>query len=105
MPVASRPKKLLIIGTHPIQYLAPVYRMLEEKWNVPVQIIYASDFSVVGYFDKAFRTHVAWDVDLFTQPDRCTFLSRSNNGGATCFDVISAKGLGKALDKFSPAAV
>jgi glycosyltransferase involved in cell wall biosynthesis len=101
----SKAKKLLIIGTHPIQYLAPVYRMLEEKWNVPVQLVYASDFSEAGYFDKAFRAHFAWDVDLFTQPHRCTFLSRVKDGGATCFDEISAKGLGKALEEASPAAV
>ena len=98
-------KKLLIIGTHPIQYLAPVYRSLEEKWNVPVHIIYASDFSVAGYFDKQFQTRFAWDVDLFTSPDKCTFLSRVQEGGATCFDEISAKGLGRSIEKLSPSAV
>jgi glycosyltransferase involved in cell wall biosynthesis len=105
MAVSPQRGKLLIVGTHPIQYLAPVYRMLETKWDVPVNIIYASDFSVAGYFDKEFQTRFAWDIDLFTSPDRCTFLSRSAEGGATCFDEISAKGLGKAMAAAAPAAV
>jgi len=104
MSVSPR-EKLLIIGTHPVQYQAPVYRMLDEQWGVPVNMIYASDFSVTGYYDKAFQTRFAWDVDLFTPPDRCVFLSRSSEGGATCFDEISAKGLRKAMAASRPAAV
>jgi len=105
MAVSSQGGKLLIIGTHPVQYQAPVYRSLEATWGVPVNMIYASDFSVTGYFDKAFQTRLAWDVDLFTAPERCVFLSRSSEGGATCFDEISAKGLGKAMAASKPAAV
>src|SRR6266568_796341 len=103
MPALPTRKHLLIVGTHPIQYQAPVYRMLEEKWNVPVQMIYASDFSLTGYFDKDFGTHFAWDVDLFTSPDRCTFLSTVKTGGASCFDEVSAKGLGAAMAQYAPA--
>jgi glycosyltransferase involved in cell wall biosynthesis len=101
----SRSGKLLIIGTHPIQYLAAVYRMLESKWGVGVNLIYGSDFSIKSHFDSGFQARFSWDVDLFTPPDRCVFLSRASEGGATCFEKVSAKGLARALAEFSPAAV
>jgi glycosyltransferase involved in cell wall biosynthesis len=105
MSASSRGENLLIIGTHPVQYHAPVYRMLESKWGVPVRMIYASDFSAAGYYDKDFQTRFVWDVDLFTEPDHCVFLSKSSEGGATCLDEISADGLRDAMAAEAPAAV
>lgn len=103
--MTPRSKSLLVIGTHPIQYHAPVYKALDTKWGLPVEMIYASDLSVSGYFDKDFRSHITWDVDLFASSDRCVFLSRSPEGTATDLDGISAKGLFKELKRYSPGAV
>lgn len=100
-----RERKLLIIGTHPVQYHAPVYRHLNEHLNVPLHMIYASDFSVTGYYDPDFQTRFAWDSDLFTPADKCTFLSRASAGGAKSVAEISTKGLAKKLREVDPAAV
>jgi hypothetical protein len=45
---------LAVIETHPIQYHAPVYRLLQSKYGVPVTAIYGSDFSVSRYHDAEF---------------------------------------------------
>lgn len=55
-----------MISTHPIQYHAPVYRMLQAKFGIPVTAIYRSDFSITGYEDKEFNATFAWDVDLLS---------------------------------------
>ena len=79
-----------------MQYHAPVYRRLQERYGVPVTVIYGSDFSVAGYDDREFRTAVAWDVDLLSGY-RSVFLSRVADGGGRSFDQLSARGLGRAL--------
>ena len=63
----SRP--LAIVETHPIQYRAPVYRALRQKFGIPVKVIYGSDFSVAGYYDPEFRSQFAWDTDLLSGYD------------------------------------
>jgi len=50
---------LLIIATHPVQYHAPVYRELQQHYNIPVKVIYASDFSVRGYHDHYFVPEIS----------------------------------------------
>ncbi len=95
---------LAVIGTHPVQYHAPVYRVLQKRFNVPVTAIYGSDFSVAGYRDREFEAEFAWDTDLLSGYSQI-FLSRVSEGGARAFEEVSARGLGKALRGIAPKAV
>jgi glycosyltransferase involved in cell wall biosynthesis len=87
---------LVVVESHPVQYHAPVYRTLQERYGVPVTVIYGSDFSVAGYHDREFRAAFAWDVDLLSGY-RSVFLSRMADGGSRSLDRVSARGLGRAL--------
>ncbi len=95
---------LAVIDTHPIQYRAPVYRQLSKQLDIPITVIYGSDFSVVGYQDKEFGTKFAWDTDLLSGYSS-KFLSSVKTGGAQCFEEVSAQGLGTALREIQPKAV
>jgi glycosyltransferase involved in cell wall biosynthesis len=95
---------LAVVQTHPVQYHAPVYRALQQRWDVPVTAIYGSDFSVAGYHDAAFDSTFAWDTDLLSGYS-AMFLSRTGAGGARNFSEVSARGLGKALRQVQPTAV
>jgi len=95
---------LAVIGTHPIQYHAPVYRMLQTRFNLPVTAIYGSDFSVAGYRDTEFDADFAWDTDLLSGYSQ-VFLSRVSEGGARTFGEVSSLGLREALRKIAPRAV
>src|SRR5215470_13434426 len=92
---------LAVIETHPIQYHAPMYRILQRKYGVPTTAIYGSDFSVAGYMDREFGTDLAWDTDLLSGYNQ-VFLSRVSDGGARTFDGVSAKGLENILRKVAP---
>jgi glycosyltransferase involved in cell wall biosynthesis len=94
--MSSQPK-LVVIETHPVQYHAPVYSAVQQKFCIPVTVIYGSDFSVAGYRDQEFKTFFAWDTDLLSGYDS-VFLSRVQDGGSTTADNISATGLAKTLD-------
>lgn len=95
---------LVAIETHPIQYHAPVYRVLQTKFGVPVTVIYGSDFSVAGYLDQEFGTKFAWDMDLLSGYTPI-FLSRIGDGGARHVNEVSANGMVAALRRCAPAAI
>jgi glycosyltransferase involved in cell wall biosynthesis len=95
---------LAVIETHPIQYHAPVYRALQQQCNVPVTVIYGSDFSVAGYRDQEFGASFAWDTDLLAGYSS-VFLSRVATGGARTFDAVSTRGLRSALHRVNPDAI
>jgi glycosyltransferase involved in cell wall biosynthesis len=63
-----------VIGTHPVQYQAPVYAALERSHGIPVRCIYGSDYSIAGGFDREFQTSVTWD-NFSVDEQTTTFLS------------------------------
>ncbi|MDB9374999.1 glycosyltransferase family 4 protein [Nodularia sphaerocarpa] len=95
---------LAVIETHPIQYRAPVYRNLSREFNIPITVIYGSDFSVVGYQDKEFGAKFAWDTDLLSGYSS-KFLSHVKTGGAQSFEEVSAQGLAATLKEIQPKAL
>ena len=95
---------LAVIETHPIQYHAPVYRLVEQAHSIPVTAIYGSDFSTAGSHDAEFGTSFAWDTDLLSGYSS-RFLSTVAAGGAAAADEATTHGLGRMLKDLSPAAV
>lgn len=95
---------LAVLETQPVQYHAPVYRAIQEKFSIPVTAIYGSDFSISGYRDADFGETFAWDTDLLSGYSSI-FLSRVATGGAKCFEDVSPSGLADALRKIKPKAV
>src|SRR4029079_8769232 len=89
--------------THPIQYHAPVYRALQQQFNVPVTAIYGSDFSVAGYRDAQFGATFSWDTDLLSGYSS-VFLSRVATGGSQQFTNVKSTGLAARLAELRPAA-
>lgn len=94
---------LAVIETHPVQYHAPVYRALQQRFGVPVTAIYGSDFSVAGYRDPEFGVSFAWDNDLLSGYST-EFLSRVASGGASRYEQVTARGLSGVLQALRPEA-
>lgn len=97
-------RSLTVIETHPVQYHAPVYRAVQERFGIPVTAIYGSDFSVSGYYDREFARAFAWDADLLSGY-RSVFLSRIAAGGGRSFEDVSTRGLDRALKGADPGPV
>jgi len=70
---ASRPFRLAVVNSHPIQYFAPLYAYLNRDPELEVTALYCSDFSLRGGVDPGFKQVVTWDVDLL-EGDRHVFL-------------------------------
>lgn len=95
---------LCVIETHPVQYHAPVYRVVQERFGIPVTAVYGSNFSVVGYTDREFGARFAWDVDLLGGYTAC-YLKTVGNGGAESSELVSARGLTRVLSRLQPQAI
>lgn len=59
-------QKLLVLQTHPIQYYAPIYRVLAERARLNLVVVYLTDAGARTHFDPGFNRQVAWDVDLLS---------------------------------------
>ncbi|MFN8256527.1 MAG: glycosyltransferase family 4 protein [Bacteroidales bacterium] len=57
-------KKLAIITTHPIQYNAPVFKLLAERKKIEIKVFYTWENAKEGVFDKKFGQRVKWDIPL-----------------------------------------
>ncbi len=58
------PIRLAYLVTHPIQYQAPMLRLLAAHPAVDLTVFFASDFSVRSFVDPDFGKAIAWDVPL-----------------------------------------
>jgi glycosyltransferase involved in cell wall biosynthesis len=58
-------KKLAIITTHPIQYYAPVFRLLHQRQKLDIKVFYTWGEDVsAGKYDPGFNKKIEWDVPL-----------------------------------------
>ena len=59
------PKKLAIVTTHPIQYNAPWFRLLQETGKVELMVFYTwGQVATEQKFDPGFGKAVQWDIPL-----------------------------------------
>ena len=56
-------KRLAILSTHPIQYNAPLYRMLHEDEDIELKVFFSKTWDQVK-FDPDFQREVIWDIPV-----------------------------------------
>lgn len=61
---AHRRLRVAYLVTHPIQYQAPLLRLLSAEPDIDLTVFFQSDLSVNGYHDPGFGRTVRWDVPL-----------------------------------------
>jgi glycosyltransferase involved in cell wall biosynthesis len=57
-------KKLAIIISHPIQYYAPVFKLLTERKQIEVKVFYTNGEASLENFDPGFGKKIKWDIPL-----------------------------------------
>lgn len=56
--------RLLYFVSHPIQYQAPLLRMIAREPGLDLRVVFENDFSSRSYNDAGFGVDVQWDVPL-----------------------------------------
>jgi hypothetical protein len=52
---ATKMKKLAIITTHPIQYYAPIFRLLHQRGNIDIKVFYTLGKAGIDRYDHDFK--------------------------------------------------
>jgi glycosyltransferase involved in cell wall biosynthesis len=60
----SKRFKLIYFVAHPIQYQAPLLRLLANHPDIDLTVQFISDVSVTTFVDRGFKTKVTWDTPL-----------------------------------------
>ncbi|BAY60603.1 group 1 glycosyl transferase [Calothrix brevissima NIES-22] len=56
--------RVLIVASHPVQYAAPLFRLMSKHPQLDIQVAYCSLQGVKAGFDAGFGIEVAWDIPL-----------------------------------------
>jgi len=56
--------RLAIITTHPIQYYAPVFKLLHKREDIDVKVFYTWGKDACNKFDPGFNQVIEWDIPL-----------------------------------------
>ena len=62
--MTQRPLRVLLVGTHPVQYSSPMFRLYANDPRLEIQVAYCSLQGAEAKFDRDFGVEVKWDVPL-----------------------------------------
>jgi glycosyltransferase involved in cell wall biosynthesis len=83
-------RKLAIITTHPIQYNAPLFRLLQERNNIAIKVFYTWSQSESGIkFDPGFGKEIQWDIPLLDGYEYCFVNNISTSPGSHHYKGIN----------------
>lgn len=95
-------KRLAIVITHPIQYYAPIFKILTERRNIKVKVFY-SWHAQNKQFDRDFSKEVQWDIPLLDGYD--FFANKLEKNVKRSFFNIPYLPLKNAIVNWMPDAV
>jgi len=97
--------QLAIITTHPIQYYAPVFKLLHERKQVDIKVFYTWGEAATGKFDPGFDKKITWDIPLLDGYPYEWVHNTSSRPGSHYFNGVINPGLVKQVNNFKPDAV
>ena len=81
-------KRLAIITTHPIQYNAPMFKMLAERGHIEVKVFYTWGEAAINKYDPGFGKHIEWDIPLLKGYSFCFVKNIAAVPGSNSFKGI-----------------
>jgi glycosyltransferase involved in cell wall biosynthesis len=95
-------KKLAIITTHPIQYNAPLFRLLGQKSRLDVKVFYTWGQSQKGIkYDPGFDRNVEWDIPLLEGYNYQFIRNTATDPGSHHFNGIKNPELIREIEKWN----
>ncbi len=105
MTLTTKPK-VAIITSHPIQYNAPMFRLLTERGHLDARVFYSWGTSVLeNKFDPGFGKVIEWDIPLLEGYEYEFLRNISGDPGTSHFNGIINPDLVERVDAFNPDAI
>lgn len=99
-------KKLAIVTSHPIQYNAPLFRLLAERGKIAVKVFYTWGQTEQGFvYDPDFKKAFKWDIPLLDGYEKEFVENISKEPGAGHFKGIKNRDLIQRIDAYDPDAL
>jgi hypothetical protein len=99
-------KRLAIITTHPIQYNAPLFRLLTERNQITIKVFYTWGKTVLqNKFDPGFGKIIEWDIPLLKGYDYEFLENTADDKGSHRFRGIINPDIINRIDDFRPDAI
>jgi glycosyltransferase involved in cell wall biosynthesis len=96
-------KKLAIITTHPIQYYAPVFKLLSERQKINSCVFYT--LGAENEFDKGFNKGIVWDIPLLDGYDYEWVKNTAAQPGSHHYKGIINPTLINQIEAYNPDAL
>jgi hypothetical protein len=98
--------KLAIVTTHPIQYNAPVFRLLSVRNNINTKVFYTWGKGVLkDKFDPGFGKIISWDLPLLDDYQYTFVDNISKKPGSHHFNGIVNPTLNYEIEKWGADAI
>ncbi len=99
-------KKLAIISTHPIQYNAPLFKLLTARKRIELKVFYTWGESVLQKkYDPGFKQEVEWDIPLLEGYAYCFTENTATLPGSSHYNGIVNPKLIAELESWKPDAL
>ena len=103
-PNRSRPIRLAIVSTHPIQYNAPVFRALAAREDLDVKVFFGWQ-GTASQLDVEFGRAVTWDIPLTEGYDHTFVENVSRQPGTHRFMGLRNPDMVAQIESFEPDAL
>lgn len=98
--------RLAIITTHPIQYNAPLFKLLAERKKITIKVFYTWGNTVLEKkFDPGFQKNIEWDIPLLEGYDHSFVENIAANKGSHHFRGIDNPTLIEEIKTWNADAV
>ncbi|HEY0244010.1 MAG TPA: glycosyltransferase family 4 protein [Mucilaginibacter sp.] len=97
--------KLAIITTHPIQYYAPIFKLLHKRNVINLKVFYTWGQTATNSYDPGFNRKITWDTPLLGGYPYEWVNNTSVNPGSHHFKGIINPGLIAQVNNWQPDAV
>src|ERR1700744_1022568 len=97
--------RLAIITTHPIQYYAPIFKLLHQRGNIEINVFYTWGEKALNKYDPGFNKTISWDIPLLDGYPYEWVQNTSADAGTHHFKGIINTGLIKQVEAWQPDAV
>lgn len=102
----QKQKRLAIITTHPIQYNAPLFKLLTEKNQISIKVFYTwGEDSIKQKFDPGFQRNIEWDIPLLEGYDYAMVENIAKNPGSHHYKGIINPTLNKEIEEWGADAI
>ena len=98
-------KRLAIVTTHPIQYYAPIFKLLQERGKMAVKIFYTWGEASTEKYDPGFNKTIEWDIPLLEGYEFEWVKNVSKKPGSDHFNGIVTPWLVEQIATWQPDAV